>query len=109
MLEPKEPILQPGLYRIYWMSGGLSVAAVGIDEHGKNWVAPTNWLRPWHAEYQYDMWDHIDHVVLITTQNEQQILSAVENTRRIVNDKSGISDRHYNFSSSESVVAPTKE
>ena len=32
-----------GLYRIFWHSGGSSVAAVGSLYDGTRWVAPTNW------------------------------------------------------------------
>jgi Protein of unknown function (DUF551) len=37
--------LEPGLYRLYWSSGGASLAAVGIDREGRNWFAPTNWVN----------------------------------------------------------------
>lgn len=35
--------LQPGLYRIYWKSGGHSLASVGILHDGSRWYAPCNW------------------------------------------------------------------
>lgn len=34
-----------GLYRIWWRSGGDSVAAVGIAENGDRWIAATNWVE----------------------------------------------------------------
>jgi len=33
-----------GLYRVYWESGGSSLAAIGFDSKGDRWIAPTNWL-----------------------------------------------------------------
>lgn len=33
-----------GLYRIYWKSGGNSLAAIGRDKLGELWIAPTNWV-----------------------------------------------------------------
>ena len=33
-----------GLYRIFWKSGGSSLAAVGNDYAGKRWFAPVNWI-----------------------------------------------------------------
>lgn len=33
-----------GLYKIYWLSGGYSLAAVGFNNAGKRWLAPTNWI-----------------------------------------------------------------
>ena len=35
-----------GLYRLYWKSGGFSLAAVGILYSGKRWYAPVNWTSP---------------------------------------------------------------
>jgi hypothetical protein len=32
-----------GIYRVYWQSGGSSLASVGMDYTGKRWIAPTNW------------------------------------------------------------------
>lgn len=32
-----------GIYKIYWKSGGSSVAAIGNDYEGNRWVAPANW------------------------------------------------------------------
>jgi len=33
-----------GVYRIFWKSGGSSLAAVGNDYAGKRWFAPVNWI-----------------------------------------------------------------
>lgn len=39
--------LGPGLYRVHWRNDDRpSLAAVGIDEAGLPWLAPTNWARP---------------------------------------------------------------
>lgn len=45
--------LPPGLYEIYWKTGGSSLAAIGNDEHGHRWLAPINWLSPmeWASPY----------------------------------------------------------
>lgn len=32
-----------GAYRLYWKSGGSSVAAVGMAYDGTRWFAPANW------------------------------------------------------------------
>lgn len=34
-----------GLYRIHWVGGGTSVAAVGMYPNGSTWIAPTNWVK----------------------------------------------------------------
>jgi hypothetical protein len=36
--------LYPGLYKLSWKSGGVSLAAVGLDAFGRHWFAPTNWV-----------------------------------------------------------------
>lgn len=38
--------LPNGLYTVHWKSGGSSLAAVGCNDSGVKWIAPTNWLRP---------------------------------------------------------------
>ena len=35
--------LKLGVYRVYWKSGGSSLAAIGQDYAGNRWIAPTNW------------------------------------------------------------------
>lgn len=32
-----------GVYRLFWYSGGCSVAAVGMCDDGSRWYAPANW------------------------------------------------------------------
>jgi len=36
--------LTHGFYEIYWRSGGSSLASVGYDSTGNNWLAPCNWI-----------------------------------------------------------------
>lgn len=38
--------LAPGLYRLHWLDGSASRAAVGVTENGGRWMAPTNWVAP---------------------------------------------------------------
>lgn len=35
-----------GVYRIWWKSGGSSVASIGNDYNGNRWMAPANWTCP---------------------------------------------------------------
>lgn len=35
--------LLPGLYKLWWKSGGISLASVGLTHDGARWYAPTNW------------------------------------------------------------------
>lgn len=37
-------VLRLGLYRVWWMSGGSSLASVGMNSDGSRWLAPTNWV-----------------------------------------------------------------
>tara|TARA_Y100000310_G_C20598360_1_gene771697 strand:+ start:227 stop:601 length:375 start_codon:yes stop_codon:yes gene_type:complete len=38
-----EPPRALGLYRIFWKSGGTSLASVGQTHDGTRWFAPCNW------------------------------------------------------------------
>jgi hypothetical protein len=35
--------LFPGIYRLHWVEGGSSLAAVGMLHDGTRWFAPINW------------------------------------------------------------------
>jgi hypothetical protein len=49
--KPKEPDksemlnCELGLYIIHWIDGGKSLAAIGNDQNGNRWFAPTNWVN----------------------------------------------------------------
>lgn len=46
-MTPEEARELPlGLYRLFWTSGGYSLAAVGQTRSGERWYAPANWLSP---------------------------------------------------------------
>ena len=38
--------LKNGLYRVWWKSGGYSLAALGVNRDGSRWLAPSNWVAP---------------------------------------------------------------
>ncbi len=44
MKREEVQLLEHGLYKIWWKSGGHSLAAVGSLSNGKRWMAPTNWI-----------------------------------------------------------------
>jgi hypothetical protein len=44
--EQTQERIAPGLYRVFWASGGDSLCAIGMTSNGDNWIAPSNWLRP---------------------------------------------------------------
>lgn len=48
-----------GLYRVFWKSGGSSLAAVGVTNDGGRWLAPINWIKP---STNFTEWDRIDHL-----------------------------------------------
>lgn len=56
--------IKPGLYRVFWKTGGSSLAAVGMTADGGRWLAPTNWLAPTtdqrHWEEDVDRLEAID-------------------------------------------------
>jgi hypothetical protein len=60
----KEDRLSPGLYRVHWVSGGSSLAAIGINEDGTNWLAPINWVRTCSTSWdRVARVERIDHVL----------------------------------------------
>ncbi len=56
-----------GLYRIYWKSGGVSLAAVGQTENGDRWLAPTNWVMP---SARREAWSDVERVELIAKRGD---------------------------------------
>jgi putative nucleotidyltransferase with HDIG domain len=61
--------LSPGVYEIFWKSGGSSLAAVGSCRDGTRWLAPCNWVnsegRPFEAVHE--QWHQVEKVRLIET------------------------------------------
>jgi hypothetical protein len=62
--------LKLGVYRVYWKSGGSSLAAIGQDHAGNRWVAPTNWTGEAKDDDSVkvayvDMYKRIEAVVLL--------------------------------------------
>ncbi len=44
MTTEEADALPVGIYRLYWHTGGYSVASVGRDRQGHCWFAPANWI-----------------------------------------------------------------
>ena len=53
-----------GVYRVYWKSGGSSLAAVGRTSSGSVWLAPTNWVS---IDTKKSYWRLVERVVAIET------------------------------------------
>jgi hypothetical protein len=56
-----------GLYRVFWKSGGDSLAAIGMNSDGSRWLAPTNWVSPGQLEKH---WDDIERLERIEPQED---------------------------------------
>lgn len=70
-VQQLQPRLAPGLYEVFWKSGGSSRAAVGCTSNGDNWIAPTNWLRPaMLREFKPGEWGDIDRLVQIQAEKD---------------------------------------
>jgi len=52
--------LSHGLYRVFWKTGGSSLAAVGSNAAGKRWLAPTNWVSI--SQDFNKTWLHVERV-----------------------------------------------
>jgi hypothetical protein len=54
-----------GLYRLYWNSGGFSLASVGGLHNGTRWFAPANWTSPDPGGVVCCDWDKIERAELV--------------------------------------------
>lgn len=57
--------LEHGIYRIYWLSGGSSLASVGSLHSGRRWFAPANWTSFIETGIASTSWERIERVELI--------------------------------------------
>lgn len=61
--------LPPGVYRLYWKSGGYSVASVGRTTEGLYWFAPSNWVYEPSERYLGYMpsfnWEMVERIEII--------------------------------------------
>lgn len=58
--------LNHGLYKVYWKSGGSSLAAVGSLHDGGRWLAPCNWSSADKMTFDSSYWKIVKSVTLIT-------------------------------------------
>ena len=65
MTEKKVQDLKHGVYKIYWHSGGMSLAAVGSFGDGSRWMSPVNWISG--ATSSRKQWRHVKKVEAIIT------------------------------------------
>ena len=56
--------LKHGLYRVWWKSGGNSLAAVGSFANGARWIMPTNWISFGNGNHRH-IWEKIKRVTLL--------------------------------------------
>lgn len=54
--------LPHGVYKIYWKSGGSSLASIGSSRNGDRWIAPCNWVID---SVSTNCWDKIKKVKLL--------------------------------------------
>lgn len=56
---------QYGIYRLYWKSGGSSLAAVGGLSDGTLWFAPTNWTGKEPGAIASIAWYSVERAMLL--------------------------------------------
>jgi hypothetical protein len=68
MKEEEVKQLVNGIYRIYWKSGGSSLASVGVTFNGGRWLAPINWVSPTEKQ---EVWESVKKVTLKLTKEDR--------------------------------------
>ena len=58
-----------GVFRLFWKSGGSSVASVGSLHDGTRWFAPSNWVSKTAGGITSTDWRKVDSAQLIGTQS----------------------------------------
>jgi hypothetical protein len=76
--QPEQPY-QHGIYRLYWYSGGSSLASVGSCYDGTRWYAPINWIsgdakdpHPKHPLVAAIDWSYVDRYLFICIENDDE-------------------------------------
>jgi hypothetical protein len=60
--------LDIGIYKLYWKSGGYSIATVGMASDGRRWMAPVNWCgAPLDSDIHWLDVESVDLVVTVAT------------------------------------------
>ena len=62
--------LKFGCYRVWWKSGGYSVASLGFFRDGTRWLAPSNWIT-FPTEFN-NIWPSIRKMTFICGQNNRK-------------------------------------
>ncbi len=63
--SPQSQVCEPGVYRLYWKSGGSSVASVGRLSYGGMWFAPANWRASGAEQIASTDWELVEKAELI--------------------------------------------
>lgn len=66
MLTTEIHKLKFGVYRVWWKSGGSSVASLGYFSDGRRWLAPSNWITLLD-DYE-DVWKDIRKMTFLAGQ-----------------------------------------
>ena len=64
MNEKEVRKLKTGIYRLYWKSGGSSLASVGCMSNGDKWLCPVNWTND-SCTPDIKYWNGVKRAVLI--------------------------------------------
>jgi uncharacterized protein (TIGR00645 family) len=66
MTKAEAQATKRGLYRVFWKSGGSSIAAVGSTSSGSRWLAACNWVGITTDQDRLDeTWEMVDKLELI--------------------------------------------
>jgi hypothetical protein len=68
-----------GCYRVWWKSGGSSVATIYQDSEGKPWIAPSNWVVPAKLE---NYTDEIQHFKRLDGRSDKYVIPSFKDIQK---------------------------
>ena len=73
-----------GLYRLHWVSGGSSLASVGMLHDGSRWYAAANWSSAEPTGIASSNWDAVEHAELVLRHSRDSELPEISASEALV-------------------------
>lgn len=70
--------IKHGIYEIYWTTGGSSLASIGFDSYGYNWLAPCNWVNGITDGKEKFGWSSVSYLKLLITNDYAKNIKGIQ-------------------------------